>query len=78
MSEFYSVVAVLGVLPRLGCSGHKKILFMALLLTALLYYNLGKEVAVPTSGQRIAETKFRKKPQLAAPQQSTEGRTGTG
>jgi len=50
---------------------------MALLLTALLYYNLGKEVAVPTSGQRIAETKFRKNPQLAAPQQSTEGRTGT-
>lgn len=61
MSEFYSVVAVLGVLPRLGCSSHKKILFMALLLTALLYYNLGREVAVPTSGQRTAETKFRKK-----------------
>lgn len=56
MLEFYNVVAVLGVLPRLGCSGHKKILFMALLLAALLYYNLGKEVAVPTSGRRKAET----------------------
>lgn len=50
--EFYNVVAVLGVLPRLGCSGRKKILFMALQLAALLYYNLRKEVAVPTSGQK--------------------------
>lgn len=50
--EFYNVVAVFGVLPRLGCSGHKKILFMALQLAALLYYNLRKEVAVSTSGQK--------------------------
>lgn len=57
--EFYNVVAVLGVLPRLGCSGRKKILFMALQLAALLYYNLRKEVAVPTSGQKkLAETRI--------------------
>lgn len=55
--EFYNVVAVLGVLPRLGCSGHKKILFMALQLAALLYYNLRREVAVSTSGQKNSKNK---------------------
>lgn len=58
MLEFYNIVAGFGVLPRLGCPGHKKILFMKLLLEALLYYNSEKEVAVPTSGQRVAEKRI--------------------